>query len=136
MAKMGQNCPKLPKIVQKYQNWKVTSATVFSTLWSGHQLDEISECSTKNSLPINPAHCAPVLCVFADCGQISINSKNSPFCLVYVTPHIHCVSHFALRIFSPPNLPQSAGFMCIYRKFWPLKRIACLWGHRKIQKIL
>ena len=26
----------------------------------------------------------------------------------------HCVSHIAVRIFSPPNLPQCAGFMSIW----------------------
>ena len=47
-------------------------------------------------------HMNPALCVFTLCGQFFINTKNSPICLIYITPHF-AFSHFAVHIFLPPK---------------------------------
>ena len=49
----------------------------------------------------------PALCVFTLCGQFFINTKNSPICLIYITPH------FAVHIFLPPIYRKVRG-LCVH----------------------
>ena len=72
--------------------------------------NELSHHGSKIDLALhmNPAFCVPALC------GLFFYARNSPIYLIlkYMRNPALCVFALCVECFSPPNLPQSAGFMC------------------------